>query len=194
LDIETSFLEEDRLFDIIERMMSRIFREVLEISLTPSFPALTYDEAIARFGVDKPDIRFRMELVDLTDIVKDTGFGVFRSAVEAGGIVKALKVERGERLSRNDLDDLRDFAAIYGGKGVAYTRIKDAGEWQSPIAKFLSPEERFAINDKMQAVPGDVILFGADSVRVVNDVLGILRNSLAKKRAKSRTENSIFSG
>ncbi len=181
LDIETSFLEEDRLFDIIERMMSRIFREVLEISLTPPFPALTYDEAIARFGVDKPDIRFRMELVDLTDIVKDTGFGVFRSAVEAGGIVKALKVERGERLSRKDLDDLRDFAAIYGGKGVAYTRIKDAGEWQSPIAKFLSIEERFAINDKMQAVPGDVILFAADSARIVNDVLGNLRNSLAEK-------------
>jgi aspartyl-tRNA synthetase len=101
--------------------------------------------------------------------------------VEARGIVKALKVERGERLSRKDLDDLRDFAAIYGGKGVAYTRIKDAGEWQSPIAKFLSPEERFAINDKMQAVPGDVILFAADSARIVNDVLGNLRNSLAEK-------------
>jgi aspartyl-tRNA synthetase len=181
LDIETSFIEEDRLFDIIERMMSRIFREVLEIPLAPPFPALTYDEAMARFGVDKPDIRFRMELEDLTDIVKNTGFGVFRSAVEAGGIVKALKVERGERLSRKDLDDLRDFAAIYGGKGVAYTRIKSEGEWQSPIAKFLSVEERLAINDKMQAVPGDVILFGADTVRVVNDVLGNLRTSLAEK-------------
>jgi aspartyl-tRNA synthetase len=181
LDMETSFIEEDRLFDIMERMMARIFKEVLEIHLTLPFPALTYNEAMDRFGVDKPDIRFRMELKDLTDIVKDTGFGVFRSALQAGGIVKALKVDRGERLSRKDLDDLRDFAAIYGGKGVAYTRIKDAGEWQSPIAKFLSPEERLAINDRVETVPGDVILFAADSNRVVNDVLGNLRNSLAQK-------------
>ncbi len=181
LDIETSFIEEDRLFDIVERMMAGIFKEILGIHLTLPFPALTYDEAVSRYGVDKPDIRFRMELVDLTDIVRDTKFGVFRSALEAGGIVKALKAERGERLSRKDLDDLRDFAAIYGGKGVAYTRIKEAGAWQSPIAKFLSPEERFAIYDKMQANAGDVILFAADSVRVVNDVLGNLRNSLAEK-------------
>ncbi len=181
LDIETSFIEEDRLFDIMERMMGEIFKEILEIHLILPFPALTYDEAVSRYGVDKPDIRFRMELAELTDIVRETKFGVFRSALEAGGIVKALKVERGERLSRKDLDDLRDFATIYGGKGVAYTRIKESGEWQSPIAKFLSPEERFAINDKMEAVPGDVILFAADSARVVNDVLGNLRNSLAGK-------------
>jgi aspartyl-tRNA synthetase len=106
--------------------------------------------------------------------------------------VKALKVGRGERLSRKDLDDLRDFAVIYGGKGVAYTRIKDGGEWQSPIAKFLSPEERLAINDKMQAVAGDVILFAADSTRVVNDVLGNLRNSLAEKLGEIPTGKFDF--
>jgi aspartyl-tRNA synthetase len=101
--------------------------------------------------------------------------------VEDGGIVKALKVERGERLSRKDLDDLRDFAIIYGGKGVAYTRIREGGEWQSPIAKFLSPLERSKINERVSAIPGDVILFGADTFRIVNDVLGNLRNSLAEK-------------
>ncbi len=181
LDIETSFIEEERLFDIVERMMEKIFREVLGIPLTLPFPALTYEEAMSRFGSDKPDIRFGMELSDIGDIVASTEFGVFKTALQNGGIVKALKVNRGERLSRKDLDDLRDFAAVYGGKGVAYARIKEGGEWQSPIAKFLSSSERDLINQRLEAVPGDVILFGADSFKVVNDVLGNLRNHLAAK-------------
>jgi aspartyl-tRNA synthetase len=181
LDIETSFIEEDRLFDLIERLMARIFKEVLGIHLPLPFPLLTYQDAVARYGLDKPDIRFRMELVDVSDLVRETGFGVFRQAVEAGGIVKCLKVNNGERLSRKELDDLRDFAAIYGGKGVAYARIRDGGEWQSPIAKFLSAEERSGITESMGAEPGDVILFAADSARITNDVLGNLRNTLADK-------------
>lgn len=181
LDMETSFIDEDRLFDIMERLMAKIFKEVKGIELKLPFPTLTYDEAMRRFGLDKPDIRFGMELAEISDILGNTGFGVFRSALDSGGIVKALKVENGERLSRKDLDDLRDFASIYGGKGVAYTRIREGGEWQSPIAKFLSAEERAAINDRTAAVPGDVMLFGADTPRIVNDVLGNLRNSLAAK-------------
>jgi aspartyl-tRNA synthetase len=181
LDMETSFMEEDRLFDIIERMMARIFEEELRLELKIPFPNLTYKEAIDRFGLDKPDIRFGMELSELSDIVGQTAFGVFRSALDGGGIVKALKIHKGERLSRKDLDDLRDFAAMYGGKGVAYTRIKEGGEWQSPIAKFLSAEERSGINARVDAAPGDVVLFAADSSRVVNDVLGNLRNSLAAR-------------
>lgn len=181
LDLETSFIEEDRLFDIMERLMALVFKEILGVHLTLPFPLLTYQDAVARYGLDKPDIRFRMELVEIGDILLETQFGVFRDALKNSGIVKALKVRNGERLSRKDLDDLRDFAAIYGGKGVAYTRIKDGGEWQSPIAKFLSVEERVAISDRMQAENGDVILFAADSARIVNDVLGNLRNSLAGK-------------
>jgi aspartyl-tRNA synthetase len=181
IDIETSFIEEKRLFDIIERMMARIFREILGIELTLPFVSMPYDEAMARYGLDKPDIRFGMELTDISDLVRQSGFGVFRSALEAGGIVKALKIEKGDRLSRKDLDDLRDFAAIYEGKGVAYTRIKDGCGWQSPIAKFLSEEERSAINLAVGAVSGDVVLFGADSKRVVNDVLGNLRNHMAAR-------------
>jgi aspartyl-tRNA synthetase len=180
LDIETSFIEEEKLFDIMERMIAKVFKEILEINLTLPFPALSYGEAMRRFGLDKPDIRFGMELVDISDIVAATGFGVFKSALEAGGIVKALRVERGDRLSRKDLDELRDFAAIYGGKGVAYARIKEGGEWQSPIAKFLV-DNIAAINERVGAVPGDVVLFAADTPRVVNDVLGNLRNSLAAK-------------
>ena len=162
-------------------MMALILAEIIEVPLNLPFPRITYAESMARFGVDKPDIRFKMELTELTPILAHTEFGVFRSALEAGGIVKALKIEKGDRLSRKDLDDLRDFAAIYGGKGVAYTRIKPDGEWQSPIAKFLAEPERLSINEKVGAVPGDVILFAADSPKIVNDVLGNLRNSLAGK-------------
>ncbi len=182
LDMETSFLDEDRLFDIMERMMVRVFAEILGIELQTPFPQLTYAQAMDRFGIDKPDIRFGMELTDISGIVAGTEFGVFRGALEAGGIVKAMKVQNGERLSRKELDDLREFAAVYGGKGVAYTRIKkDDGEWQSPIAKFLSAEAKAGINHALAAVKGDVILFGADSAQVVNDVMGNLRNHLAGK-------------
>jgi len=181
LDIETSFLNEARLFDVIERMMQLLFRELLEMSLPSPFPRLTYQEAMARYGIDKPDIRFGLDLVELTNLLGSTQFGVFKGAMESGGIVKAIKVDNGERLSRKDLDDLRDFAAIYGGKGVAYTRIRDRGEWQSPIAKFLTPEERSSINEATKASVGDVILFAADRTRIVNDVLGNLRNALAAK-------------
>ncbi|HTY22488.1 MAG TPA: aspartate--tRNA ligase [Desulfomonilaceae bacterium] len=181
LDMETSFIEENRLFDIVERMMVRAFNEILGIDLTIPFPRLPYKEAMLRYGVDKPDTRFGMELTELTETLSTTEFAVFRSAVDDGGVVKALKIERGERLSRKELDDLRDFAGIFGGKGVAYTRIKQGGEWQSPIAKFLSSDERSTINNRVNAKAGDVILFAADSERVVNDVLGNLRNSLAQK-------------
>jgi aspartyl-tRNA synthetase len=181
LDMETSFIEEERLFDIIERMMQRVFHEILGIDLPMPFPRLSYKEAMLRYGLDKPDVRFGMELTDLSTALKQTGFGVFRSVLDDGGIVKALKIEKGERLSRKELDDLRDFAAVYGGKGVAYTRIREGGEWQSPIAKFLSDEERAEIVRRVAAAPGDVVLFAADSERIVNEVLGNLRNSLAQK-------------
>ncbi len=181
LDIETSFIEEDELLEIIEKLLVKIFVDTIGESVLIPFLRLPYDEAMLRYGLDKPDIRFGMELYDISETVKATGFTVFRSAVESGGIVKAMKIDNGERLSRKDLDELRDFAAIYGGKGVAYTRIRENGEWQSPIAKFLSPEERAAINELGQAKTGDVILFAADTPKIVNDVLGNLRNTLAAK-------------
>ncbi len=181
LDIETSFIEENRLFDIMERMLAGIFKSLLDMEIPLPLARMPYEEAMSRYGLDKPDTRFGMELTDITDIVGETGFAVFKSAVKSGGIVKALKIENGERLSRKDLDDLRDFAAIYGGKGVAYTRIKDEGEWQSPIAKFLSEHERSEIYSRALAKTGDVILFAADTSKVVNDVLGNLRNHLAQK-------------
>lgn len=181
LDIETSFIEEKALYSIMENMMKEIFHDLLGLDLTLPFPTLSYQEAMARYGLDKPDVRFGLELVDITSVVSRTEFGVFKNAINSGGIVKALKVEDGSKLSRKELDELRDFAAIYGGKGVAYTRIKDGGEWQSPIAKFLSDQERSDINRLVGATTGNVVLFGADSFKIVNDVLGNLRNNLGEK-------------
>ncbi len=181
LDIETSFIEEKDLFTIMETMIQGIFRELLGIELKTPFPTIPYCDAMARYGLDKPDVRFGLELTDITSAIRETGFAVFKNAVNNGGIVKAIKVEDGAKLSRKDLDDLRDFAAVYGGKGVAYTRIKDGGEWQSPIAKFLSDQERSEINRMVGAEPGHVVLFGADDSRIVNDVLGNLRNHLGAK-------------
>lgn len=181
LDIETSFIEEKDLFTIMETMIQGIFRELLGIELKTPFPTIPYCDAMARYGLDKPDVRFGLELTDITSAIRETGFAVFKNAVNNGGIVKAIKVEDGAKLSRKDLDDLRDFAAVHGGKGVAYTRIKDGGEWQSPIAKFLSDQERSEINRMVGAEPGHVVLFGADDSRIVNDVLGNLRNHLGAK-------------
>jgi aspartyl-tRNA synthetase len=181
VDIEAAFIEEKWLFRLIEKMMARIFKKVLNIKLKTPFPILTYDEAMGRFGLDKPDVRFGMELVDISEVVKHTEFRVFKSVIESGGIVKALKVENGDRLSRKDLDDLRDFAIVYGGKGVAYARIKEGGEWQSPLANYIDAETRAGINKRVKAKTGDVVLFGADSFSIANDVLGNLRNSLATK-------------
>ncbi|MGC8657559.1 MAG: aspartate--tRNA ligase [Desulfomonilaceae bacterium] len=181
LDIETSFIEEDELFSIMETMMQGIFRDLLDTDVSIPFPRMPYSEAIARYGLDKPDIRFGLELKDVSSAIKNTEFGVFRNAVNTGGIVKALKVDDGAKLSRKELDDLRDFAAVYGGKGVAYARIKENGEWQSPIAKFLTDDERSEINRVVGAEPGNVVLFGADTPRIVNDVLGNLRNHLGAK-------------
>ncbi len=184
LDIETSFMEEDSLFSVMEIMIKGILADLMGVELSIPLTRIPYAEAMARYGLDKPDVRFDLHLTDITAAVRSTQFGVFRNAIDGGGIVKALKIDDGAKLSRKELDDLRDFAAIYGGKGVAYTRIKEGGEWQSPIAKFLSDEERSEINSLVCAEPGNVVLFGADSSKIVNDVLGNLRNQLAKKLGK----------
>jgi aspartyl-tRNA synthetase len=181
LDIETSFMEEDSLFSVMEIMLKGILADLLGVELSIPINRIPYAEAMARYGLDKPDVRFELYLTDITAAVRSTQFGVFRNAIDGGGIVKALKIDDGTKLSRKELDDLRDFAAIYGGKGVAYARIKEGGEWQSPIAKFLSDEERSEINSLVCAEPGNVVLFGADSSKIVNDVLGNLRNQLAEK-------------
>lgn len=180
IDMELSFITEDDIIRIMEGLMTSVFRAGLGIELKPPFPRISYRDAIGRFGKDNPDMRFGLELRDLTEALKSSDFKVFREAVDCGGIVKAVKVEAAKALSRKDLDGLADFASAYGAKGLAWARVTAEG-WTSPIFKFLKPAEVEAINRIMEAQEGDVLIFAADSPKVVLDSLGNLRVHLAKK-------------
>ena len=181
IDMEMSFVGEEDVMAISEKMMAALFREVLGVDLTPPFQRLTYDEAVGRYGLDKPDIRFGLELKDLSDIVADSGFKVFSGVVKKGGVVKAINVKGGSSFSRKELDDLTDFVAVYRAKGMAWIKVKEDGSWQSPIAKFFTDGEKQAMSERLEMAPGDLILFGADTPKIVSESLGNLRNHLAKK-------------
>ena len=181
IDIETSFLTEREIQDLMEGLVRHVFKQVLEVDL-PAFARLTYHEATTRFGSDKPDLRVTLELTELTDLMKASGFKVFKAAADlADGRVAALRVPGGNAaFTRKELDDLAPFVAIYGAKGLAYIRVNDPAKLneeglQSPIVKFLSPEILGAILERTGARAGDVIFFGADRRKVVNDALGALR-------------------
>jgi aspartyl-tRNA synthetase len=180
LDLEMSFVEPQDVMQVIEGMISVLFRELKGIDLKRPFPKLTYEEAMNRFGSDKPDIRFGLELKDFTDALRNCQAKVFATAIQKGGIVKGIRVAKGGELSRKDLDDLTPFAATFGAKGIAWTKLTDEG-WQSPIAKFLSETEQGEIEKVVGAEVGDVILFSADMASIVYDVLGNLRLYLAEK-------------
>ncbi len=180
IDVEMSFVGEDDIIAMTEAMMVRLFREVLDVEVPIPFPRLTYNEAVNRYGLDKPDIRFGMELTDLSDIVADSGFKVFANAVKAGGVVKAVKVKGGVDFTRKELDDLTDFVAVYRARGMAWIKVRE-DTWQSPIAKFFSDAEKAAMIEQLEIEPGDLIIFGADSEGVVNESLGHLRNHLGKR-------------
>jgi aspartyl-tRNA synthetase len=141
---------------------------------------MTYDEAMRRYGTDRPDTRFGLELVDLTDTLRDCGFKVFRTAIENGGAVKAINAKGCGGFSRKDLDDLTEYASRYGARGMAWIKIKD-DEWQSPITKFFTEEELSAMAGMLDAQPGDLILFGADRIKTVHQVLAELRLELARR-------------
>ncbi|MGZ5086193.1 MAG: aspartate--tRNA ligase [Usitatibacter sp.] len=188
IDIETSFLTEREIQDLMEGLVRHIFMEVLKVDLG-TFPRLTYAEATSRYGSDKPDLRVKLELTELTDLMKDAGFKVFRSAAELkDGRVAALRVPGGnEQFTRKELDDLAPFVAIYGAKGLAYIRVNDPSKLneeglQSPIVKFLSPQILGEIVARTGARAGDVVFFGADRRKVVNDALGALRNKIGHEK------------
>jgi aspartyl-tRNA synthetase len=188
IDIETSFLSEREIQDVMEGLVRHVWKRVLGVDLGP-FPRLTYAEATSRYGSDKPDLRVRLELTELTDVVRDCGFKVFKSAAELkDGRVAALRVPGGnEQFTRKELDDLAPFVAIYGAKGLAYIRVNDPSKLddtglQSPIVKFLSPEVLGRILERTGAKAGDVIFFGADRRKVVNDALGALRNKIGHEK------------
>ena len=180
IDCEMSFIDREDIITVMEGLMARIFSEAKEVKVELPIQRMTYAEAIDRFGVDNPDLRFGLELVQLSDIVKDSGFKVFGDVVKGGGIVKGMNVKGAGSMSRKEIDDLTEFSKIYGAKGLAYVKMTAEG-WQSPIAKFFTPEEIATMNQAFDAQEGDLLLFVADKPKVVNDSLGRLRNHLAAK-------------
>ena len=179
IDIEMSFVGEDDVMKLAEGMMTRLFKRVLGVKLKRPFAQLTYDEAVGRYGLDKPDTRFGLELKDISDIVAGSNFNVFANAVKKGGIVKALNAKGCIDFSRKEIDDLTEFVAVYRAKGMAWIKVKE-NEWQSPITKFFSDEEKKALAKRIDMEPGDLIFFVADQPKVVNEALGHLRNHLGK--------------
>lgn len=175
VDIEMSFVDEEQVMTMAEGLMARVFREVMGVELTLPFPRMTYDEAMSRYGVDKPDTRFGLELADVTSIVRGSGFKLFAKAE----LVKALKVPGGETLTRKEIDDFTEFVKIYGAQGLAWIKIRQ-DEWQSPIAKFLSEDERQGIRDALDLQVGDIVFFQAGESAMVNAALGNLRVHLGE--------------
>ncbi len=179
IDCEMSFIDRDDIIRVMEGLIATVFKEAKGVDVQLPVQRMTYQEAIRRFGVDNPDLRFDLELVELTDQVKTSGFKVFAEVAAGGGIIKGLNAKGCARFSRKEIDDLTEFAKIYGAKGLAYVKIEN-GEWHSPIAKFFTPDEIAAMNKAFDAQEGDLLLFVADKAKVVNDSLGKLRNHLAK--------------
>lgn len=180
IDIETSFYSQEDIMAMTEQMMARLMKEVKGVELTTPLPRLTYDEAMSRYGSDKPDTRFDMELVNVSEIVKESGFKVFAAAVANGGQVKAINVKNGaNEYSRKDIDGLTEFVARYGAKGLAWLKVEEEG-LKGPIAKFFSEEEQQQISSLLEATTGDLLLFVADRTSVVADALGALRLKLGK--------------
>lgn len=189
IDVETSFLDEGEIRHIMEGMVRRVFKEALGVDLPDPFPVLTHAEAMRDYGSDKPDLRIPLKLTDLTDLMRTVEFKVFRAAADmAGGRIAALRIPGGgSSLTRKEIDDCTGFVAIYGAKGLAYIKVNDAtkpGEdgLQSPIVKFLPRDVLSAVLQRTGAQNGDLIFFGADKARVVNDSLGALRTKLGHEK------------
>lgn len=180
VDIETSFMSMDEIIEMNERLITQVMKDVKGVDVVAPFPRMSYKEAMDRFGSDKPDVRFGLELKQLSEIVKDSAFGVFAGAVANGGEVKAINVKgAAANYSRKDIDALGEFAGRYGAKGLAWLKVTEEG-LNGPIAKFFEGEAATAIIDATEAEVGDLLLFVADKSSVVADALGALRTKLAK--------------
>jgi len=181
VDMELSFVREEEIFAVAEGMMKLLFKETLNLNLAPPFPHMTYDEAMERYGTDRPDTRFGLELISLTEVVKNCSFKVFRSVVESGGMVKSINAKGCAHFSRKDLDDLTAYVSNFGAKGLAWVKVKPDGEWQSPIAKFFTDEERAEMAKTLDAAPDDLLFFVADQPTIVQQSLAELRLELARR-------------
>jgi aspartyl-tRNA synthetase len=180
IDVEMSFVDSDDIIEAMEGLIACVFKETQGVELKGPFKRLTYAEALDRFGLDAPDVRFGLELKDLTDIVKDSGLKVFADVAKKGGLVKGLNAPGCADFTRKILDELTELAGVFGGKGLAWVKLNDDG-WQSPIAKFFTDEEKAAIEEALGAKKGDLMLFSADKATVANTVLGRIRLELGKR-------------
>ncbi len=180
IDMELSFVNEEQIMDIAEGLIHAIFKTVLNMDLQTPFPRLTYAEAMDRFGLDRPDLRFGLELVNVSDIVEHTDFKLFSRVVKSSGLVKAINAKGCASFTRKQIDDLTEFTAVYRAKGLAWIKIKE-DQWQSPIAKFFTDDEKQALTDRLNLEPGDIVFFVADQPAIANEALGQLRNELARR-------------
>lgn len=179
VDMELSFVDEDDVMDVNERLLQKIFKEVIDVDIELPIQRMTWQEAMDRFGSDKPDLRFGMELKDVSDVVRNCGFGVFTGALEAGGSVRGINAEGQGAMPRKKIDALVKFAKDFGAKGLAYLSINEDGTYKSSFSKFMTDDELKALVDAMEGKPGDLLLFAADKNKVVYDVLGNLRLEIA---------------
>ena len=180
IDMEMSFVNEEDVMEISEQLLVYLCERVFGKTLSTPFPKLTYAEALARYGTDRPDLRFGLELQEITDIMTKSKFEVFASVVEKGGIIKAINLKKGSVFSRKEIDDLTKFVLEFGAKGLAWIKVKGA-EWQSPIVKFFSEEEKNALAQRLKMKEGDLVFFVADEPQIVHEALANLRVELARK-------------
>jgi aspartyl-tRNA synthetase len=192
IDIEMSFVDQEDVFGTVERMLARVFREIKGVDIPTPFLRMPYLEAMARFGSDKPDLRFGLELCDLSDLVGDCGFGVFSGTIQRGGVVKAVRLPGGG-LSRGKIDKgLTGTVKVYGAKGLAWVRVEDDGSWGGPIAKFFDAGEQAALGARLGLTPGDQAFFVADKSSVVHAALGALRLALGRSQGLIPADTYAF--
>ena len=180
VDMELSFVDEDDVMDVNERLLQKLFKEILDVDIELPIQRMTWQEAMDRFGSDKPDLRFGMELKDVSEVVKGCGFGVFTGALENGGSVRGINAKGQGSMPRKKIDALVKFAKDFGAKGLAYLAVNEDGTYKSSFAKFMTDDELKALVDAMEGEPGDLLLFAADKNKIVWDVLGNLRLEIAK--------------
>jgi aspartyl-tRNA synthetase len=181
IDLELSFTEPEEIYELTEGLMVQLFEQTIGEKVETPFPRMTYQHAMENYGSDAPDIRFELKLIDISDIAAECELRVFKQVVDKGGIVKAICVPGGAEFSRKDLDDLTEFAQIYGAKGMAWIKRNPDG-WQSPIAKFFTAEQKQSLEERVGLNEGDLVLFCADQKKVVYDSLGNLRKEIARRR------------
>ncbi len=180
IDLEMSFVQEEPIYELMEGWLARLFRDLLGVELALPFPRMSYAQAMEQFGTDRPDTRFGLDLIDITDIARSSEVRVFQQAIERGGMVKAVRLPDGSRLSRKELDDLIEFVKIFGAQGMAWIKIQADG-WQSPIAKFLKDDVRSRLVERLNLGVGDIVFFMADQSKIVNAALGNLRVRLSQQ-------------